>query len=1040
MLKYDRTEGEDGMYNENLNNKIYKKLERALPIYEKLIYRKVGELCCAEAFRTKEHLRAVPENGYSPIEKGTVWGGEWENIWIRGAYTVPPELDGQALYVISSCGGCEQMFFLNGAPKGLFNTKNRDFIGGSHAAQYLGVGKAGEKLLLAFECYAGHFCVGTDSYDNYEYPDIPENDYHHVYNGAEICTRNEEIFTLIFDLRELLNAAEHLPDDNFACARAKTALRRINKVLPLSPRDASDEAVAEGVRKALAITRPFFRGGNSRIFGRVGMIGHSHMDTAWLWPVAETVRKCARTYANALRLMEQYPSYKFIQSSALHSEWMKDYYPAIFAEMQRRVAEGRYEPNGGVYVECDCNITSGELMVRQFLKGQQFTRENFNYTADSFWLPDTFGYNANIPQIMRGSEVKYFYTTKISWNEQNKFPYESFVWKGLDGSEVLTHFNRTHCWPDVCDASACVRELTLKDTTDLRLLAYGYGDGGGGPTPGMIESSLRASQMEGMPEMESMTVSDFMHELEAQKDELPVYHDELYLELHRGTLTQMHDVKRKNRKAEYALRDMEYFNVLAGRPRHADSDKWLKTLLKNQFHDILPGTCITPVYELYNQEMDELLHHYADATAAYASQLTRNDGGVTLFNTLSFDRNDVAVLAAEGFAADYPSQRYTDVCGRDQLAVGGVTLPAFGCAALRLSDKPVSASSPFTYDGETLTTPFAKIKFDGDGYIASFVDLPSGRELRKPGGAPLNALLFGEDLPLNYDNWDVERDAVEKCMPVRGFKGRTLITDGAVEIRLRSEFAIENGTTVTQDMVCYADSPRVDFHTLVNWNSPHRLLKAGFDLDVEAARARCEIQYGSIERPTTENNSLEITKFEVTNRNFTDISETRFGVAVLNDCKYGVTVTGCNIRLSLHRGGNHPDVTGDRGAHEMTYSLLPHTGCFGAENVVRPAYELNVPVVSFAGSADTAPLAVVSAPNVIVETVKPAEDGTDAFVLRLYECEGTKTRTSLAVSVPVEKAILTNLLEDPREELPLTAGALELSFSPFEIKTVKFVK
>ncbi len=891
------------MYNEKLNDRIYRKLERVLPIYERLIYQKVGELEQAEGFLTKEHLRSVPSAGFTPIEKGTEWGGEWQNLWVRGTFTVTDALDGRDLYVISACGGIEELFFLNGVPKGLFNTKNRDFVGGNHAAQYLGKGKAGETLSLAFECYAGHFCVGTAPYSNYGYPDIPEENYGQTYEGAEICTRNEEIFTLIFDLKELLGAAYHLPQDEFVSAKARKALVAVNNVLSLYPADADFDAVMEGVRKALAITRPFFSGGNSRVFGRVGIIGHSHMDTAWLWPVSETIRKCARTYANALRLMEQYPTYKFIQSSALHSEWMKDYYPDIFEEMKRRVAEGRYEPNGGVYVECDCNITSGELMVRQFLKGQQFTRENFGYTADSFWLPDTFGYNANIPQIMQGSEVKYFYTTKISWNEQNKFPFESFVWKGLDGSEVLTHFNRTHCWPNVADGSACVRELTLKDASDLRLLAYGYGDGGGGPTPGMIESSLRASQMEGMPEMESMTISDFMHELEAQKDDLPVYHDELYLELHRGTLTQMHDVKRKNRKAEYALRNMEYFNVLAGKPRHPDSDRWLKTLLKNQFHDILPGTCITPVYEKYNEEMDALLASYESAAGEYAERLCGGKEGVTLFNTLSFKRNDPAVIPFAGFAKDYPSQRYTDVCGRDLLAVGGVTLEGFGSQVIALADAPTRAASVFTYDGTVLTTPFAKIVFDEDGYIASFIDLASGRELRKAGGDPLNVLLFGEDVPLNYDNWDLERDAIGKCHPVHGFKGRTVVTDGAVEIRLRSEFDIGGGTTAVQDMVCYADSSRVDFHTLVDWHAPHRLLKAGFDLDIAAATARCEIQYGSIERPTTENNSLETAKFEVTNRNFTDVSEPRFGVAVLNSNNgYGLlqsTLSGCFSALGF---------------------------------------------------------------------------------------------------------------------------------------------
>ncbi len=1024
------------MYNENLKNRVFNKLQAAMKIYEKMIYEKVGELTNTEAYRTAEHLRAVPETGFTPIAPGESWGGEWQNMWLRGEFTVPAELDGKDLYAVSGCGGAEQLFFLNGVPKGIINSKNRDFIGGSHACQYLGKAKAGETLQLAFECYAGHYDPNTDPYDDYFCPD-PTQGFIHTYNGVEICTRNEEIFTLIFDLRELLNAARRLPEDRFVVSKARNALMEINRVLPLFPKDASDEAVAEGVRKALAISRPFFSGGNSRVFGRVGITGHSHMDTAWLWPVAETVRKCARTYANAMHLMEQYPSYTFIQSSALHGEWMKEYYPAIFEEMKRRVAEGRYEPNGGVYVECDCNITSGELMARQFLKGQQFTRENFNYTSDSFWLPDTFGYNANIPQIMRQSGVKYFFTTKIGWNELNRFPFESFVWRGIDGSEVLTHFNRTHCWPDVNDCAAAVRDLQQKDAADLRFVAYGFGDGGGGPTPGMIETSLRSSAMEGMPEVVPMTAGQFMQELETQRDRLPVYHDELYLELHRGTLTQMHEVKRKNRKAEYALRDMEYFNVLAGKPALPEADKWLKTQLKNQFHDILPGTSIKPVYDVFHREMDEVLANYQTQAKRFAADLTAPADGVTLFNTLSFPRSDVAVIEAQGYAKDYPSQRYVDVCGREVLAVGGVKLPGFGSAFVALGDTPLAAPSVFRYDGQKLTTPFAEIAFDENGYIASFFDLAAGRELRKPGGAPLNVLLFGEDVPLTYDNWDIDHDVVENLAPVAGFRGRALVTDGAAEIRLRSVYEIENGTTVTQDLVCYADSPRVDFHTLVHWNSPHRLLKAGFDLDICAATARSEIQFGSIQRPTTANSSLELAKYEVCNRNFTDVSEPGFGAAVLNDCKYGITVLGCDLRLSLHRGGTHPDYTGDAGDHEMTYSLLPHQGGFRAASVVQPAYELNVPAFAAAGRAEIAPIAVIDAPNVIAEAVKPAEDGSDAFVLRLYESEGTKTAAAVRFGVPVASVERTDFLEDVQETLTAEDGALRLTFRPFQIITVK---
>ena len=1024
------------MYNENLKNRVFRKLDAALKIYEKLIYTKVGALENAMALRTEAHLREAPREGLSPIAPGERWGGEWQNLWIVGDFTPPAALDGQDLYAVSNCGGVEQLFFLNGAPKGIINSKNRDFIGGSHACQYLGKAAAGQALSLAFECYAGHYDPNTDPYDDYFCPD-PTQGFDYTYGGVDICTRNDDVFTLIFDLRELLGAVRRLPGNSFVSAKAGNLLMEINRVLPLMPKDASDAAVMEGVRKALEISRPFFSGGNSRVFGRVGIIGHSHMDTAWLWPVSETVRKCARTYANALRLMDQYPTYCFIQSSALHAEWMKTYYPAIFDEMKRRVAEGRYEPNGGVYVECDCNITSGELMARQFLKGQQFTRENFGYTSDSFWLPDTFGYNANIPQIMKLSNVKYFFTTKIGWNELNRFPFESFVWKGVDGSEVLTHFNRAHCWPDVGDCSAATRDLQMKDASDLRFLAYGFGDGGGGPTPGMIEASLRSSKMEGLPEIVPMTASRFMHELEEQRASLPVYHDELYLELHRGTLTQMHEVKRKNRKAEYALRDYEYFRVLNGLPFSEEADENLKTLLKNQFHDILPGTSIKPVYDVYHREMDGVLAFFRGGALDGAKALVKGNAGVTLFNTLSFDRNDVLDLDVPGYARDYPSQRYVDLRGNERLAVGGLKLEGFGSACLALSDRPLDAESPFSYDGTVLLTPFARLVFDENGYISSFTDLASGRELRKKDGAPLGVLLFGEDVPLRYDNWDVDADVVEKLAPVVGFRGRTLVTDGAAQIRLRSVFALENGASVTQDLVCYASSPRVDFRMLVDWKCPHRLLKIGFDLDVSATRARSEIQFGSIERPTTKNNSLEITKFEVCNRNYTDVSEPGFGVALLNDCKYGVSVSDCNLRLSLHRGGTHPDFTGDAGLHEMTCALLPHAGAFCAEAVVHPAYELNVPAVAVPGEAKITPIVKIDAPNVVAEAVKPAEDGSDDFVLRLYECEGTKTASALCFGGRVSRVCETNLLEDELGEVPVTGNACALTFGPFEIKTLK---
>ncbi len=1028
------------MYYEPLKRKANRKLEQAMKVYADRIFIKVGELSNVQAYYTKEHLRNVPQGeGWTSIEKGTAWGGEWQNLWIKGSFACDAAVDGKKIYALSRAGGCEQLFFVNGVPKGIFNIKNTDYVGGNHGTQYIGVAKAGEKFDLAFECYAGHFCVGCAPDENFEYPDIEMPDFMQCYKGVDICVMDETVKDMVFDLREVLAAAKVVPDNNFLKARAQRTLDKVLNVLVLDPKHCDEKVWHESVEKTLAITREMFTGTNSRIFGKVGILGHSHMDTAWLWPVNETIRKCARTYSNAMSLMEQYPEYRFIQSSALHCEWMKDYYPDIFEEMKKRVAEGLYEPNGGVYVECDCNVTSGELMIRQFLKGQQFTRKYFDYTADSFWLPDTFGYNANIPQIMLGCDVKYFYTTKISWNEVNRFPFESFNWRGIDGSEVLTHYNLTHCFPDVEDCLRAVDGIQLKDTTDMRLLAFGFGDGGGGPTPGMIESARRVSKMDGMPEIEMCSISDFMQELDKTRAQLPTYDGELYLELHRGTLTQMHDVKRKNRLAEFAMRSMEYFNVLASKPANVDSEKWCKILLTNQFHDILPGTCITPVYEKFNTEMDELLDNYRAATAEYANGITEDAADtITLYNTLSFGRKDVhSVENAGGYAKDVPSQSYTDVCGREMLDIGSTELPAFAAVTVELADTAVEAESAFSYDGKVAETPFATITFDDDGFIASYVDKASGRELRKNGGAPLNALLFGEDLPEIWDNWDLEFDVIERLEAIKGFKGREVVTDGAVELRLRSTYDFGEGSSLVQDMVMYADTPRIDFHTLVDWNEKHRILKAGFDLDVASKTVRNEIQYGHVERAVTRNTSLEYAKFEVCNYKWTDISESRFGAAVLNDCKYGITVLDGNLRLSLHRGGTHPDVTGDKGVHEMTYSLFVHNGGFSAENVVKPAYELNIPAVAVKGKAkNEQSFLTIDADNVICEVVKPVESGENGYVLRLYECEGTRAKANVALSRAGKEIYEANMLEDLKAKLEAKDSVLSLDFKPFEIKTI----
>ncbi len=1019
------------------------KIKTSARVYERFIFKKAGELKNTAKLETTEHLRTVPETGLTAFEGGFRWGGEWKNLWVVGDVTVPEEAAGKKLYAVPKTGAVEILFFIDGKPAGIFNSKN-DFFGGMHSAQLICDNAVpGTTYKLAFECYADHFCAGTQPFERYgrRGNERTDEEFMRNYEGIDICIMDETVKDFLFDLKAVMQLAEVLPENNFMRSKARNALERMFPVFVQYPADVPEEVWREGIVKAREILAEVLsiRGSDGQR-GIVGVIGHSHMDTAWLWPVSETIRKCARTYSNALSLMKQYPEYKFVQPSVLHLDWMRRYYPDIFEEIKKQTAAGRYEPNGGVWVECDCNITSGESMVRQFLHGQLYTRKYLGYEADSFWLPDTFGYNAAIPQIMKQCNVKYFYTQKIAWGDLTEFPYDTFIWRGIDGTEVLTHFNRMHCFPDVKTTVEAVNDIKRKEVFDGRLVAFGFGDGGGGPTYGMLEDHRRAAGLAGIPEQYYCTISEFMQDIEKNAVNLPVYSGELYLETHRGTLTSIHNVKRDNRKAEFALRDMEFLGVAAGKPKHERSDELLEVLLINQFHDILPGTSINEVNEQTKREMDKLIYDLKTISNEYAAELTEQcDKSVTFFNTLSFKRNDnIYIENFEGCLEGAKVQKVTDIMGRNIAVVGGVELDAFGAKTLAVTDAACEGcESPFKFDGTTLETPHLIVKF-GEGYgIESLVDKKTGREVRRPGSEPLGTFWMGEDVPQSWDNWNIDYDQKFKMKPTGKLVSREVAADGPAEFRVRQKVQLTEKTSLVQDIIFSATSPRVDFHTAVDWNEKHQLLKVGFDVDVYSQVIKNEIQFGHFDRPTTSNNEFEAAKFEVCNHKWSDLSESRFGVALLNDCKYGISCFESDMRLSLLKSGTRPDTTGDAGLHEMTYSLLPHEGAFSAETVVREAYMLNVPVFVAKGSLKAgyeAPV-LVSAPNVIVEAVKPAELIENAYVIRLYECERNKTVCDIKFPSRAKAVYAANMLEDLGDELPLQDGTLKTEFRPFEIKT-----
>ena len=1021
------------------NERMIKKLENVIPIYTEKVYVPIHTFTKVSGFQTKEHDRKPPHAEYRTIQSGESWGGEYQNIWLKCNYQVPELYVGEALYLCQKTGAREILAFVNDKPVGMFN-EYQQFVSGRHDNILLtDCAVAGEQFEIALECYAWHYEPGLSCYDNLGKDEASDAEFIRTFEHISICSQNKELFDFICNLRIAIAISKYEKQE-FLQAKAIALLEQIFPYICLFPDTCDWNEVMQGIQKANNILSELFEGKGSAINGRVGIIGHSHLDTAWLWPMKETMRKNARTISNAVHLMKQFPEYRFVQPAVLHTYWLEQYYPDIFEDIKKLIAEGRYEPNGAVWVECDCNMTGGEYMIRQFLKGQLYLEEKFGYHADSFWLPDTFGYSASIPQIMQGCGVKYFYTTKLSWNEHNKFPYETFVWKGIDGSEVITHFNTTPGDAAFTTVTREVQQLQNKQADDSRLIAFGQGDGGGGPTDYNITEIEKIQKIDGLPEITYTSISDFGKQLEKKKERLPIYHGELYLELHRGTLTQMHDIKRNNRKAENAIRNMEALCVMSGADYDQKQyDAWVKVLLQNQFHDILPGTSLQCAHQTSLEETTSLIKKTTVEAQRCAETMLGDTSGVTLFNTLSFERTDTQHLdGARGFLQGAKNQWIEDVMGRKQLAVSGIAIDGFAAKSFSYAEEEEETISPFQYDGMHLETPYASICFDENGYIASFIDKESGRELRREGAAPLGTFYMGEDIAVFWDNWDIEYDQKFKMKSQEGFIERKVVADGPVEMRLRSAFKIGNHSELVQDMIVYADSPRVDFQTKVDWMDKHQLLKVGFDVDILATTARHEMQFGYIERPTTENDCFETAKFEVCNHKWTDVSESRFGVAVLNDCKYGISVRESDIRLSLHRGGCRPDPNGDFGVHEFTYSILPHNGAFNIKNVVKPAYELNVPVVVAKGvlkHQDMEPLVSISADNIICESVKPAEKKKDAFVLRLYEAEKTKTVTRIQIPGAI-KIYVTDMLENVIEELTPENGSVTMTFKPFEIQTL----
>jgi len=799
-------------------------------------------------------------------------------------------------------------------------------------------------------------------------------------------------------------------------------------------------------------------------------IGHAHIDLAWLWRVWHAREKAVRTFTTALHLMRQYPEYCFLHSSPQLYQALEREYPALFDRVKRMVRAGRWEVSGGMWVEPDTNIPNGESLVRQILLGKRYCRATFGVDTAVLWLPDVFGFCWSLPQLMRRSGLRYLMTTKISWNQYNRFPHDTFVWRGIDGSEVLAHFVTTpeQGKPHLTyngqltpfEVKGMWERYQQKELNDELIQIYGWGDGGGGPTKEMLESAKALRRLPGMPRVELGKAEPFFERLgeRLRGRDVPVWDGELYLEFHRGTYTSQAATKRANRRAEVLYHQAEWLSaaaaVLAQAPYpQAELHQGWELLLFNQFHDILPGSSIRQVYQDSRADYDRIAaignRAVQAAEQAIAASIAVDGDSVVVYNGLGWRVGGLielpydARLAGKTIAIAAPAApaQLVERDGRQYTLLRVEDVPAYGYRAYRLVDGAATAgASELLVQAQRIENRFWRLELNAAGQISSLWDKRAGREVLAGAGNLLQAF---QDKPMAFDAWDIDIFYREKMQQIDQLADVSVVEAGPLRgvLRLRWRF---NDSTISQLLTVYADSPRIDFRTEVDWHEQQVLLKVAFPIAVRSTKATYDIQWGNIERPTHWNTSWDWARFENVAQKWVDLGEGDYGVALLNDCKYGYDVRDNLLRLTLIKSPVRPDPQADQGRHVFTYSLLPHAGTWRDGNVVREAYELNYPLHAVlaapqpGGRLERAwSFAALDAEHVIIETIKRAEDD-DAWIVRAYEYKQQRSsRVTITFGRPMARAYECDLLENAEQAATIDGAQLRFAIAPYEIKSFK---
>ncbi len=960
-----------------------------------------------------------------------------DHYWFRSRITIPQDMDGKSVWLK-----------IRTQIEEWDDGKNPQFLVFVNKEVVQGADMNHREVLLR-KCAVGG---ETMDIDIQAYTGTLHREFRFLVN---LYVLDEAINNLYYDLQVPLQAFPRLGSDSKVRMDIQTVLNDTINLLDLRvPYSPAFYASLEKAQAYLAENLYSKMAGYEDVIATC--IGHTHIDVAWWWTVAQTREKVVRSFATVLKLMEEFPSYKFMSSQPVLYYFLKQRYPELFEKIKARVAEGRWEVEGGMWLEADCNLTSGESLVRQFLHGKRFFREEFGKENKILWLPDVFGYSGALPQIMKRSGIDYFMTTKLAWNQFNRIPNDTFLWRGIDGSEVLTHLITTTgvdqdpkqsfftTYNGMLHPGAIMggwERYQDKEINNDILVCYGYGDGGGGPTRQMLETSQRMEKgIRGIPKVRQETARTYFEELNDRvrgNNRLETWEGEFYFEYHRGTYTSMARNKKGNRQSENLMMDLELLGVLAGDyPMEADTRLWRDIILLNQFHDILPGSSIGEVYDVTKQEYEALREEVAGMIRQRLEKLTGVGDGVTVFNTLGFDRDDVVCLGdvkATGLKDEtgtvYPVQHTAD---------GAVAylrnLPSKGYKTLEAVE--AQAASPFIRsDDYHLETPFYSITLDAQGRMESIFDKENDRELVKA-GQKANQLRLYEDKPIYYDNWDIDIFYTEKSWPVEDLLSMAWTEDGPVRTTLELCWQCSL-STVWQKIHFYADTRRIDFETKLDWKLHQHLLKAEFPVDIHSDEATFDIQFGNVTRKVHTNTTWDRARFESCGQKWMDFSEGHYGVSLLNDCKYGHSVRDGVIGLTLVKSGVEPNPNADVEIHEFTYSLYPHAEGWQEAGTVRESYKLNQPAYTVSGgeAGKAVSYASVDKANVILETVKQAEDGSGT-ILRLYECENARTKAVLTVGAEITQAYSTDLMEQIEEELTVENGRISFTIKPFEVKTI----